>query len=97
MVSFLQTLDRGVLLSIPFMRSPSMTKLISSVHDGRAIEGRRELVHFEPGLLLEAVTQLGEPVVKNCLSKSEIVAIYLNQVIKIVDGNGSRVNGYFSG
>ena len=74
-----------------------MTKIISSVRDGRANESHLEVVNFELGLLLEAVTQLGELVVKNCLSKSEIVAIYLNQVIKIVDENGSRVNGYFSG
>jgi hypothetical protein len=97
MRSFLQTLDRGILLRIP-SRSSVVHVLISSVVSGRAAENQYQVVHFSPELLLNAVQNLDPDIVLECLSKAEIVATYLNREIEVVDASdGNRENSYFSG
>jgi hypothetical protein len=97
MSSFLQALDRGVLFRIPSRSSVVVHVLISSVVSGCAAENQYEVVYFTRELLLEAVEKLDCDIVLGCLSRAEVVAIYLNQVIKVVDEGGNRVNSYFSG
>ena len=97
MRSFLQTLDRGVLFRIPSRSSVVVHVLISSVVSGCAAENHYQVVHFSPELLLEAVEKLDRDIVLGCLSRAEVVAIYLNQEIKVVDEGGNRVKSYFSG
>ncbi len=96
MRSFLQTLDRGILLRIP-SRSSGPHVLISSVVSGHATEEQYQVVYFSPELLLNAVQNLDQELLLKCLSKAEIVATYLNQEIQVVVEGGNRVKSYFSG